>query len=75
MRAEEFLVEKPVLSAWISNLLYNRPNKVITMRLSNGKSYSIPGVTRTMFERWLMSPSKGFFFHDRIKGRYQVTKI
>ena len=51
MRAIEFLTEKPVESAWITDLTYNRPNKIITMRLSNGKSYSIPGATRTTFER------------------------
>lgn len=75
MRAAELLNEKQVDSAWISDLVYNRPNKVLTMRLSNGVSYSIPGISRTMFERWLKSPSKGFFFHQNIKDIYQVRKI
>jgi hypothetical protein len=75
MRAAELLNEKQVDSAWISDLVYNRPNRVLTMRLSNGVSYSIPGISRTMFERWLKSPSKGFFFHQNIKDIYQVRKI
>lgn len=75
MRAAEILNEKPVESAWISDLVYNRPNKVLTMRLSNGVSYSIPGITRAMFERWTKAPSKGFFFHQNIKDTYQVSRI
>ena len=75
MRAFEILNEKPVESTWIVNLMYNRPNKVITMRLSDGNAYSIPGPSRTTFEQWLKSGSKGQFFHNRIKGIYKVNKI
>jgi hypothetical protein len=75
MRAKEFLSEKAVQSTWISNISYNRPNKVLTMQLSNGKVYSIPNVTRTTFEKWLKSASKGRFFHQNIKGKYNSPRI
>jgi hypothetical protein len=75
MRVSEIINEKQVMSAWISDLTYNRPNKVLTMRLSNGISYSIPGITRQMFDRWTKAPSKGIFFHNNIKDRYQVNRI
>jgi hypothetical protein len=75
MRAAEFLCEKPVESSWITNLTHNRPNKTVTMRLSNGRTFSIPGITRTMFERWVNAPSKGQFWHDRIKNVYRATRI
>lgn len=75
MRAEEFLIEKPVMSSWISDLTYNRPNRTLTMRLGNGKSYSIPGITRSTFEQWSKTPSKGRYFHDRIKASYDVKRI
>jgi hypothetical protein len=75
MRITEILCEKSVTSSWITDITYNRPNKIITMTLSNGRSFSIPGVTRAMFERWVKSPSKGQFFHDYIKGTYQVSRI
>lgn len=74
MRLSEFLVEKQVASAWISDLTYNRPNKVLTMRLSNGKYFTIQGITRTLFDRWLKSPSKGRFYHDYIKDNYVLTR-
>jgi len=75
MRIAEFLIEKPVESAWISNLTHNRPNKVLTMRLSNGKYFTIPGITRTMFEKWTNAQSKGRFFHQFIKNRYNISRI
>lgn len=75
MKISEILLEKPVQSTWISDLTHNRPNKVLTMRLSNGKSFSIPGITRTMFERWSRAPSKGQFWHRYIKDVYKATRI
>lgn len=75
MKLAEILTEKPVQSSWITDLVYNRPNKTLTMRLSNGRAFSIPGITRTMFERWVKSPSKGQFFHNYIKDSYLVNRI
>ena len=75
MKLFELLLEKKVESTWISNLTHNRPNKVLTMRLSNGKSFSIPGITRNMFEKWSRSASKGRFWHQFIKGNYKATRI
>jgi hypothetical protein len=75
MRASEILNEKAVESTWITNLTHNRPNKIVTMRLSNGRTFSIPGITRTTFDQWTKSPSKGKFWHDRIKNIYKATRI
>jgi hypothetical protein len=75
MRSFEILNEKPVESAWITDLIYNRPNKVLTMRISNGRSFSVAGITRAMFERWIKAPSKGSFFHQYIKDTYKVKRI
>lgn len=69
------LREKKVQSTWITDLTYNRPNKVLTMKLSNGTSYSIPGITRATFDQWTKTPSKGQFFHDRIKDKFKINKI
>jgi len=75
MRAAELLTEKPVQSSWITDLWYNRPNKTVTMRLSNGRRFSIPGITRAGFEKWVNNNSKGRYFHDFIKDNHQVTRI
>ena len=68
-------MEKSVESSWISNIAYNRPNKIITMRLGNGRAYSIPKVARSVFDRWTSASSKGQFYHDVINGKYTVTKL
>ena len=75
MRAEEFITEKKVNSSWISDISYNRPNKVMTMRLSNGKSYTIPISSRTEFEKWVKSGSKGQFFHKAVKPYHEINRI
>lgn len=75
MKISEILLEKPVQSTWISDLTHNRPNKVLTMKLSNGKVFSIPGITRTIFERWSRAASKGQYWHQFIKGKYTVSRI
>lgn len=75
MKLSEIIFEKAVESSWITNLTYNRPNKILTMRLSNGKSYSIPGISRATFEQWTNTRSKGQYFHNRIKDRYEITRI
>lgn len=75
MKASEILNEKPVESSWITDLSYNRPNKTLKMSLSNGRTYSILGITRTTFERWAASPSKGKYFQDRIRDTYNINRI
>lgn len=75
MRIREVLKEVKVQSSWISNLTYNRPNSVITWRLNNGREYTIPNISRRMFDRWKSAQSKGQFFHRYIKGTYKVTRI
>jgi len=74
MKVADVLTEKPVESTWITDLVYTRPTKTLTMRLSDGKSYKIPGISRATFETWYKANSKGKFFHNFIKNKYQVTR-
>lgn len=74
-RKKTKLEEKKVQSTWITDLRHSRDKKELRMTLNNGRSYLLPGVTRTVFDQWTRSPSKGKYFHSRIKGRYQVTRI
>lgn len=75
MRVAEILVEKQVQSSWITDIVYNRPNKVLTLTLSSGRSYTISGLNRRTFERWVSSPSKGKFFHNFIKGIHRAVRL
>lgn len=67
--------EKAVQSTWITDLVHTRKEKYVTMRLSNGRQFRIPGINRLAFEKWVNSPSKGRYWHANIKGNYQVTRL
>lgn len=75
MRLAELLLEKKVQSTWISELIHNRPARIVTMKLSDGKVFSIMGIPRSIFDRWNKSPSKGQFWHESIKGKHKVTRV
>jgi hypothetical protein len=45
------------------------------MRLSDGKSYSIPGIDRKGFEDWTNYSSKGEYFHTFVKPNYEINRI
>lgn len=75
MKLSELLIEKKVQSTWISDLIHNRPNRRVTMVLSNGRAFYILGITRTLFDKWNAAPSKGQFWHSIIKGRHNVQRI
>jgi hypothetical protein len=75
MKAWELLNEKAVKSAWIVDIRHTRSSNTITMSLSDGKQYSILGITRKIFEEWTNSVSKGQYFHEYIKPYHQITRI
>jgi hypothetical protein len=75
MKIIELLLEKRVASTWISELIHNRPNKRVTMKLSNGRAFSVFGITRAAFEKWSGAESKGKYWHLFIKGSHRVTRI
>lgn len=75
MLISELLLEKHVESTWITDLIHNRPNRKVTMRLSNGRTFSILGITRTVFDSWNKAPSKGQYWHKFIKNKHNVTRI
>lgn len=75
MKISDILMEKSVLSSWITDLTYNRPKRILTMTLGNGKKYIVMNISRSMFERWAKSNSKGHFWHSYVKDRYVTTRI
>jgi frataxin-like iron-binding protein CyaY len=75
MNFTEILAEEPVKSAWISDISYNTPNKVLTVVLSNGKTYSIDNIDEAMYTNWINSASKGQFYHEYIRNKYVLKRI
>lgn len=75
MKLSEIMTEKKVESTWIADLSHNRPSSMLKMKLSNGKVYSVAGITRRVFELWSRAPSTGKYFHQNIAGRHHVRRI
>jgi hypothetical protein len=75
MRLAELLMEVKVDSSWISELVYNRPNKILTLKLLSGRTYLVYNVSRRLFDKWKMAPSRGRFWHLFIKMKYRVVRI
>lgn len=67
------LDEVGVLSSWIQDLTYK--NGDVIMTLLNGRSYRILSVPETIFNWWVKAPSKGKFWHSKIRGNYRVSRL
>jgi hypothetical protein len=73
---EEEIDEAPVISSWISDItLVNDRSGNVTMALGNGNRYSVKSVGSQMFNAWLQAPSKGKFWHNNIKNKFQVVRV
>jgi hypothetical protein len=74
MRLSEIqLDELGVLSSWIADLRYE--NNAVIMVLDDKHQYRIGGVPEGMFRQWVMSHSKGKYWHDNIRDHYRMSKI
>lgn len=69
---EATLNEIAVMSSWISNLSVRDNNIIVTVR--NGRQYRVYGAGR-LFREWNRSPSKGKFWHARIRGKFMVRRV
>lgn len=69
------LTEVAVESTWISSVSYNRPNKILTLVTNVGSTYKIANVPRSFFDKWKNSPSKGKFYHENVKDRFNLIKV
>jgi len=50
-------------------------NIYLKVTFVNGREYLYEGVTPTIYEQFLLAPSKGKYFHENINGRYNFTRV
>lgn len=62
-------------SAAIDNHKYNEKTQTLTLAYVGGGSYNYFGVTKTTFEDYLRSDSKGAFVNASIKPHYRVDRV
>lgn len=58
--------------SWISHVKYNTETKemVITMKGGTKNKYACQNVPREVFEEFKNSPSRGSYFNNNIRGKY-----
>jgi len=71
---EIIMCEAPVVSSWITNITLN-PNQSVVMALSNGRRFRVQNVNKALYAAWIAAPSKGIFWHQRIRGKHITKRI
>ena len=66
-------IEGPVSSSWISNLAWDNTRRIALMLLINGYFYDV-FIPFNLFEEWFVAHSKGTFFNQKIRKRYDVVR-
>lgn len=75
MRLRQIIAEAPVLSSWIADLTLMNNGRDVVMALGDGKRYRINTVGPNLYAQWMQAPSKGRFWHDRVKQNYVATRL
>ena len=47
----------------------------LKVTFNNGREYLYEGVSPQIYEEFLVSESKGKYFHENINGRYNYTRV
>ena len=80
------LTEKVVDSSWIADVTYKRNKRDpeekrdrspkfsdVTITTRDGRKYTVKRVPYMLYVNWQKSPSKGQFWHQHIKDKYEVA--
>ncbi|MDD9809116.1 MAG: KTSC domain-containing protein [Thaumarchaeota archaeon] len=65
----------PVLSTEMSHARYDPDSGALHVRLLSGEVYEYYGVPRRSYDMLLAAPSKGRYFHEHIKGKYNFARV
>lgn len=76
MKLNDLLYELEVDSSWLIDIDYDEPRAGVIMTTQHNQySYFIKKVPVNVFNSWLKSTSKGTYFHNYIKGNYDIVRI
>lgn len=69
------LYEMRVKSSWIMDLTLDPNGEGVIMTLLSGRSYLVNNVPKLVYKQWVKAPSKGKFWHQRIRGNFWVDRL
>jgi hypothetical protein len=67
--------EKKVKSVWLKDVKYIGRKKIgnVSITIRDGSSYTVHNVPYDVYRQWVISPSKGQYWHKNIKNQYEVS--
>lgn len=65
----------PVASSNLSAVGYDSNTSTLVTSFRNGTTYKYLSVPFSVFERLMSAPSKGAFFNQHIKDRFQFVRL
>ena len=60
----------PLASSFLSSVLYDAANLMMTVTFRDGRTYTFEGVDQATADAFTTSPSPSRFFNQELKGRY-----
>lgn len=64
-----------VSSSVIASAGYDRASKILALEFRQGSIYQYFSVPDRVYAELMTAPSKGKYFHARIKGRYRFKRV
>jgi len=61
-------------SSFITQIKYTEPLEVMSVKLKGGAIYSYTDVPKDVFEDFVNSESKGYFYNHKIKPVYKLSE-
>ena len=65
----------PASSSNLSAVGYDPSDSTFVVRFRNGTTYKYLRVPQTLFDALVRAPSKGAFFNENIKERFQYLRV
>jgi len=66
---------KAVTSSTIHSIGYDEKSQILEVEFKSGGIYQYLNVPKSVFDRFMASPSKGKYLAQFIKDRYRTVKI
>lgn len=66
---------KEVVSSNLKSIGYDEKNQILEVEFRNATIYQYKDVPVTVLDELMTAESKGKYFHDKIRERFEFTKI
>ena len=65
----------PVQSKAIQTIIWDNSNNQLLIKFTDSPLFAYPNAPKSLFEAFVKAPSKGKFYHEQIKNKYQPVRL